>query len=46
MNEKGFVIIRVLGENMEPAKIMKLGKVAGQLESEENKVKDFLNFFN
>ena len=46
MNDKGFAIIRVLGDNMEPAKIMKLGDVVGQLDSEENQFKDFLDFFN
>jgi len=46
MNEKGFAIIRVLGDNMEPAKIMKLGEVVGQIDSKENQVKDFLDFFN
>lgn len=46
MNEKGFAVIRVLGDNMEPAKIMKLGDVIGQIDSEENQVKDFLEFFN
>ena len=46
MNEKGFAIIRVLGDNMEPAKIMKLGEVVGQINSEENQIIDFLNFFN
>ena len=46
MNEKGFAVIRVLGDNMEPAKIMKLGEVVGQINSEENQIIDFLNFFN
>jgi hypothetical protein len=45
MNETGFGIIRVLGDNMQPAKIMKLGEVVDQLSSEENSVEDFMQFF-
>lgn len=45
MNEKGFAVIRVLGDNMEPAKIMKLGEVINSIDSEENQVMDFLEFF-
>ena len=45
MNEAGFGIIRVLGNNMEPAKIMKLGDVVSQISSEENSVEDFMRFF-
>ncbi|WP_347925359.1 DUF4252 domain-containing protein [Pontimicrobium sp. SW4] len=45
MNEAGFGIIRVLGNNMEPAKIMKLGEVVNQMSSEENTVEDFMQFF-
>lgn len=44
-NNKGFAIIRVLGNNMEPAKIMELGDVVGQLQSEETAVNDFMDFF-
>jgi hypothetical protein len=44
-NDRGFAIIRVLGDNMEPAKIMKLGDVVGKLSSEETSVNDFMKFF-
>lgn len=45
MSDAGFGIIRVLGDNMEPAKIMKLGEVVDQLSSDENSVEDFMQFF-
>ena len=45
-NEKGFAIIRVLGNNMEPAKLMLLGNVMKNASTDENNVKEFMNFFN
>ncbi|MBT8271520.1 MAG: DUF4252 domain-containing protein [Bacteroidia bacterium] len=45
-NDRGFAIIRVLGNKMDPSKIMKLGDVVNDLESEENAVQDFMEFFN
>lgn len=45
MNNSGFGIIRVLGNRMEPAKIMKLGDVVNQISSDENAVEDFMKFF-
>lgn len=45
MNDAGFGIIRILGNNMEPAKIMKLGDVVNQMSSDENSVEDFMQFF-
>lgn len=45
MNEAGFGIIRVLGKNMEPAKIMQLGSVVNQMSSNETAVQDFMQFF-
>jgi hypothetical protein len=45
-NDRGFAIIRVLGDNMEPAKIMKLGEVVGQLSSDETAVNDVMGFFD
>lgn len=42
----GFAIIRVLGDNMEIAKIMKLSDVVGKLSSDENAVEDFMKFFS
>jgi hypothetical protein len=45
MSDAGFGIIRVLGDNMEPAKIMQLGDVVNQMSSDENSVQDFMQFF-
>lgn len=45
-NDTGFAVIRVLGDDMEPAKIMSLGNVADQLSSDESMVNDFMGFFN
>lgn len=44
-NGKGFAIIRVLGDNMEPAKIMLLADVVQNATSEENIVAEIMNFF-
>ncbi|MCO4821724.1 MAG: DUF4252 domain-containing protein [Flavobacteriaceae bacterium] len=44
-NDTGFAIIRVLGDDMEPAKIMTLGNVASKLSSDESMVNDFMGFF-
>ena len=44
-NNKGFAIIRVLGNNMQPSKIMELGDVVGQLKSDESAVNNFMDFF-
>ena len=44
-NERGFALVRVLGDDMKPAKIMTLGDVVGKLNTEENQVKDFMEFF-
>jgi len=45
-NAKGFVIVRVLGNDMQPAKLMKLGNVLQKASTEENNVKAFMDFFN
>jgi len=45
VKDKGFAIVRVLGNNMEPAKIMSLGSVVNQMSSDENSVEEFMNFF-
>jgi len=45
-NDRGFAIIRVLGNNMEPAKIMQLGDVVGKLSSDESAVNDVMGFFD
>lgn len=44
-NDKGFAIVRVLGNNMDPAKIMKLGDVLSKMQTEETAVQDFMDFF-
>ena len=44
-NDRGFAIVRVLGDNMEPAKIMKLGDVVKNATSQEGGVAEFINFF-
>lgn len=43
--DKGFAIVRVLGDNMEPAKIMLLGDVMKNATSNETNVAEFMNFF-
>ena len=45
MNDNGFAIIRVLGDDMEPSKIMSLGDVINQMDTDESSVKEFMNFF-
>ncbi|MCK5400108.1 MAG: DUF4252 domain-containing protein [Flavobacteriaceae bacterium] len=42
---RGFAIIRVLGDNMEPAKIMMLGDVIKNANPDESSVKEFMSFF-
>ena len=44
--EKGFAIVRVLGDNMEPAKLMTLGNVLKNVTSDETNVTDIMKFFN
>ena len=44
-NGKGFAIIRVLGDNMEPAKIMLLADVVQNATSEENIAAEIMDFF-
>ena len=44
-NDRGFAIIRVLGDNMEPAKILKLGSVVNSMTTDESNVREFMNFF-
>ena len=44
-NDRGFAIVRVLGDDMEPSKIMKLGDALDKMNTEENAIKDFMNFF-
>lgn len=43
--DRGFAIVRILGNNMKPAQIMTLGDVIQDLDSEENNVQDFMKFF-
>jgi len=42
--DNGFAIIRVLGDNMELSKIMKLETVVDQFDTENANVKDFMKF--
>ncbi len=44
-NGKGFAIVRVLGNNMEPVKLMLLGDVMKNATTEENNVAEFMDFF-
>jgi len=44
-NDRGFAIVRVLGDNMQPAKIMTLGDVVSKMSSEETGVTDIMKFF-
>ena len=46
MNAAGFAVVRVLGNGMEPAKIMKLGSVIQNLQTDENDVRGFMKFFD
>jgi len=46
LNDKGFAIIRVLGNNMEPVKLMQLRSVIQNANPNESNVKDFMNFFS
>lgn len=43
-SDNGFAIIRVLGDNMELSKIMKLETVVDQFDTENANVKDFMKF--
>ncbi|NQX84346.1 MAG: DUF4252 domain-containing protein [Flavobacteriaceae bacterium] len=45
MNDKGFAIIRVLGDDIEPSKIMTLREVVDQINIDEKGVETFVNFF-
>ena len=44
-NDRGFAIIRVLGNKMDPVKIMKLGDVVSKLNSDEEVINQFRDFF-
>lgn len=44
-SEKGFGIIRVLGNNMEPNKIITLGDALKNANFEETQLQEFSNFF-
>lgn len=45
MNERGFAIVRILGDGMEPSKIMTLADQVQNINSDENSVGEFMNFF-
>lgn len=44
-SDKGFAIIRVLGDDMDPVKIMKLGDVLQNIDADQTDVKNFIDFF-
>jgi hypothetical protein len=44
-SNRGFAIVRVLGDKMDPSKIMKLGNVLSKVTTEENDVSGFMDFF-
>jgi len=44
--DKGFAVVRVLGDNMEPAKLMTLGNVLQNADPEMTDVSSILEFFN
>ena len=44
--DKGFAVVRVLGDNMEPAKLMTLGSVLQNADPEMTDVSSILEFFN
>ncbi len=44
-NERGFAIVRILGNNMKPEKIATLGSVIQNMDADETAVKDFMKFF-
>lgn len=43
--DKGFAIVRVLGDDMDPVKIMKLGDVLQNIDADQTDVKNFIDFF-
>lgn len=44
-NERGFAIVRVLGDNMDPSKIIKLGDVIDKMKTDQSGVEDIMKFF-
>jgi hypothetical protein len=42
--DNGFAVIRVLGDDMELSKIMKLENIVDQLDAKNANVEDFMNF--
>ncbi len=45
-NDKGFAVIRVLGDDMNLNKIMKLGTVFDKMDLENSQLSEFTEFFN
>ena len=43
-NKYGFAVIRVLGDDMEVSKIMELGPIISQLNTEDINVEGFMDF--
>ena len=45
-DDKGFAIIRILGDNMNAGKLVKLGSVLQNTELDDAQLKQFMTFFN
>lgn len=45
-NDKGFAVVRVLGNNMSADKMMNLGQIMSKSNIEQGTFKDFVNFFD
>lgn len=46
MSDKGFVIVRVLGDEMKPSEILKLESVLDKIDVQHTNLKQFSDFFN
>lgn len=44
-NEMGFAVVRILGDDMDPSKIMKLSSVLDKSNVDDSQVKQFMEFF-
>lgn len=45
MNDKGFAVVRVLGDDMQPAKILKLSEAIKDINVAEQDISSFVEFF-
>ncbi len=44
-NEMGFAVVRILGNDMDPSKIMKLGSILDKSNVDDSQVKQMMDFF-